>query len=133
MRRLAALGSATATVCVLGVLMLGPTPAAAQNLDELNVQNEDLGRKLRHPNAFRGDLSAPRSYRARPGGYTYRYFDHAKPSFQYFQQGQTYKWSWDLFPGGESRTYRDYRPPGYYGPVYNLYNYYPPGYRPWGW
>ena len=143
MRHAIALGTVVVTTCVLGAVLLAalPVPVVAQNLGGLRVEDEDMGRKLRHPNAYREDLMAPRSFRAGSAGprYTYRFYDYPKPSFQFFQQGQTYKWSWDLFPGGEARIYSARRPRGYYGPTYNTYNYYPdyyyypPAYPSWGW
>ncbi|MBM3497177.1 MAG: hypothetical protein FJX74_00775 [Armatimonadetes bacterium] len=127
------------TLALVGILS-SPAPIVAQNLDELDVRNEDLGTQLRHPNAYRNELGGRRSSQTRPGGtgYTYRFYDYAKPSFQHFQEGQTYKWSWDLFPGGERRIYSNRPPAWYYGPTHNTYNYYPryyygPVYGPWGW
>jgi len=137
MRYLLALGAGVLVACAPAMMS---APVAAQNLDELELEDRDLGRQLRHPNAYREELGARRSSRATPSGtgYTYRFYDYPKPSFQYFQEGQTYKWSWNLFPGGESRIYSNRRPAWHYGPTYNTYNYYPryyygPGYpgRDW--
>ncbi len=146
MRRQLTLTVVLTAAVLLGVWASSPGTerAAAQNLDEVKKTDEDMGRMLRHPNAYRDELGARRSFRANPEGarYTYKFYDYPKPSFQFFQQGQTYKWSWDLFPGGERRIYPSYDPwpRRYYVPTYNQYSYnnytynyyYPPvGYQGW--
>jgi len=150
MRRQLTCMAVLTAVCVLGGLASGlaSSPAAAQDLDEVRKTDEDFGRMIRHPAAYRDELGARRSFESTSEGarYTYRFYDHPKPSFQFFQQGQNYKWSRDLFPGAERRPsggfYRGRGLPSYNSytrntvSVYNTYNtynyYYPPsGYSGW--
>jgi hypothetical protein len=127
MRRPLTFAAALMAVCVLGGLALGfgPTPATAQSLRGVRGRDDDYGRMLRHPDAYRDELGARRRFRPDWGGarYTYRFYDHPKPSFQFFQQGQSYSWSQDLFPGAERQIYGNPWPRGDGIPVYNSYTY----------
>jgi hypothetical protein len=127
MRRPLGFATALVAICVLGGLAFGlkPTPATAQSLRGVRGRNEDYGRMFRHPDAYRDELGARRGFRTDSdgSGYTYKFYDHPKPSFQFFQQGQNYRWSWDLFPGAERRIYGNSWGRGYGIPVYNSYTY----------
>lgn len=133
---------------VLAAVAFQPSVARAQDDDGLLTVDQDLGLKLRHPQAARpgegwlrignsGKLSPPgpagrgeparRSYEAGPQ-WQYHWFDHPKPSYQYFSQPRTYIWRYDSYPG--LRSYLDPNNTPYYYFYYyqpSPYYYYPPG------
>jgi hypothetical protein len=118
-----------AVIFVLGLLAAGT--AIAQFPDGASGVDKDFGMKLRHAAAYRGDLNVPWggvTSEAVGGGWTYHFFDHPKPSFQYFQQPQVIKWPYGSFPGLGTCLYDYGGPPAYYPSYgyYNSYNYCPP-------
>ncbi len=132
------------------VAALQPSVARAQDGDRFPTVDQDFGRKLRHPPAVRkgdgwlrignsgrkspdpGDDREPRrqSYKAEPQ-WQYHWFDHPKPSYQYFSQPRTYVWRYDSYPG--IQPHLDPRNTNYYFYYHYYYPpppayYYPPGY-----
>jgi hypothetical protein len=130
MRNVTCLGRWLAASFLLSLLALGT--AMAQAPDEVDGVDNDFGMKLRHPAAYRGDLNVPWGGGTREVvgvGWTYHFFDHPKPSFQYFQQPQVIKWPLGSFSGVGGSLYDYGGPPVYYPPYgyYNSpYNYCPP-------
>jgi hypothetical protein len=134
------------TVTVIGLLAVAVQPAVVetQGNTKLDAEDEDFGRKLRHPgtrlivpNSGRKSPDpaldaqpAPRSFEARPR-WEYHWFDHPVPSYQYFQQPRTYTWRYRSYPG-----ITPYLDPGNQYHYYYYYHYdyppssryYPPGY-----
>jgi hypothetical protein len=126
---------------------LHPSVGVAQDDEGLPTVDEDLGRRLRHPSATRpgegwlriGNSArrspdpandgepTRRSYEAQPR-WEYRWFDHPKPSYQYFSQPQTYVWRYDSYPGigPHLEPYNNHYFFYYYPPPASYY--YPPGY-----
>ena len=99
-------GPAVAALALaLVALGLGHARVGAQVAKEVGAVDEDLGLKLRHPTGAWGDAVVPWGFRADggwrspPPRWNYRFFDHPVPSYQFFQRPQTFRWSWDMFPG----------------------------------
>jgi hypothetical protein len=143
---------------VLAAAALEPSVARAQDDGRLLTVDEDLGLKLRHPQAARpgqgrlrignsGRLSPGRANQVEPSRqsreaeprWQYHWFDHPKPSYQYFSQPRTYIWRYDSYPGFRSYPepnnsyfyYYDYPPAPYYYPPADYWRYGPGGWYGW--
>jgi len=117
---LRALGLA-GTIAAVGLLVpaIGPSPVGAQLPRGVQAVDPHYGVRLRHAPAYRGRLDVPCSSRADNGLqapaplWSYHYFDHPVPSYQFFQTPQVFRWSWGVFPGLDRHSCGYAGPPAY--------------------
>ncbi len=146
MTRSTSLAHLLTVALAIGVLAVSAQDVGAQRLpDDYPVVDRDFSSRLRHPaggrpgiGVFTRDRSYPSfgsrvrvdelpSYRSRGVGtrYRHRFFDHAVPSFQYFnQQQRNYTYTPNTYPGLDNVRPGEIIPPAYYYYNPRYYRYY---------